>query len=322
MPDTKWFADCSWGVFCHYLGVHPGAKKDAGVTAEEWNRQVDLFDVEGLAQQLRSVRARYFFITIGQGSGHYGAPNETYDRLTGIKPSKCSRRDLISDLHAALIPLGIKLLVYSGSEISWGDREARVGLKLKHHHTDPGSGGLKIWRKHRQVAFMKNVEAIHNEWSTRWGKKVAGWWIDGCYESAYRFPEGDPPNFETLAAALRSGNPDAIVAFNPGVTLPVVCHSVHEDYTAGEVARSLPECPGPWVEKNGHKAQYHVLSYLGNYWSMGPPRFPDELVIGYTKHVTGKGGVITWDVPIERSGLIPSAFVEQLSAIGKHMRKH
>ncbi len=317
VQNTDWFANCRWGVFCHYLAAGPGVALPLtpGLTAEAWRRQVDAFDVEGLARQLHAVHARYFFITIGQGSGHFCAPNETYDRLTGISPSKCSRRDLVSDLHAVLAPLGIKLLVYSGSGIAHRDVEARPGLKLKHHHMDPGSGGFKIWREHRQVEFMRNIEAIHRDWSTRWGKKVAGWWIDGCYESDCRFPEGDPPNFETFAAALRAGNPDALVAFNPGVRVPVVCHTIHEDYTAGEIARALPECPGPWVEKDGHRARYHILSYLGEDWCKGAPRFPDALVVGYTQHVVGRGGVMTWDVPIQRNGLIPAPFIEQLAAI-------
>lgn len=288
--------------------------------AEAWNQQVDAFDAKGLAQQLQSVGARYFFITIGQGSGHFCAPNETYDRLTGIRPSKCSRRDLVSDIHSELDPLGIKLLVYAPSEMAWADPEARPGLKMTHNHNDLGSDGKKlgyaIWREHRQVDYMKNAEAILAEWSSRWGKKVAGWWIDGCYEAEYRFPEDDPPNFQTLAAALRAGNPDAIVAFNSGVKTPVICTSVHDDYTAGEVSRALPVCPGAWVEKDGHQARYHVLSFLGDFWCRGEPRFPDELVIGYTRHVTGKGGVVTWDVPIQKDGLIPEPFIRQLRQVG------
>jgi len=92
-------------------------------------------------------------------------------------------------------------------------------------------------------------------------------------------------------------------------------------FPAGEIAHALPECPGPWVERNGHKARYHVLSYLGESWCKGRPRFPDELVAGYTRHVTSKGGVVTWDVPIGRTGGIPTAFVEQLSATRRGIRK-
>ena len=130
MADTKWFADCGWGVFCHYLANSPGGANDPEMTADKWNQQIDSFDVKGLAEQLESVSARYFFITIGQGSGHFCAPNETYDRLTGVQPSKCSERDLVSDLHAELEPIGIKLLVYSAAAIGWADREARVGMGL------------------------------------------------------------------------------------------------------------------------------------------------------------------------------------------------
>ncbi|MDA3963333.1 MAG: hypothetical protein PF961_21315 [Planctomycetota bacterium] len=320
MPDTQWFADCGWGVFCHYLANPPSTKTNTPLSAEAWNQQVDAFDVDGLAQQLEAVKAPYFFITIGQGSGHFCAPSDTYDKLTGITPSKCSQRDLVADLHAALAPRGIKLLVYSAAEIGWGDAEARPGLKLTHHHSDPDSGGTKIWRRHRQVAFMKNIEAIHREWSIRWGNKVAGWWIDGCYEEEYRFPDDKAPNFKTFADSLRAGNRDAIVCFNTGVRTPISCTTQYEDYTAGEIADALPESPGAWIDKQGHKARYHVLSYLGDYWCKGAPRFPTALVTGYTEHVMSKGGVMTWDVPIAQNGLIPEAFIQQLAQIRKPPR--
>jgi hypothetical protein len=324
MRDTQWFADCTWGVFCHYLAGEAGTPGQ-GLSAEEWNAQVNAFDVKGLAKQLESVGASYFFITLGQGSGHFCAPNETYDRLTGLQPSKCAKRDLISDLYEELEPRGIKLMLYSASELAWGDMEARPGLEITHNHNDLGPDGkklgYKIWHQYRQVDMMKNMEAIHREWSERWGKKICGWWIDGCYEHEVRFPEGDPPNFETFAAALRTGNPDAIVTFNTGVKTPVVCNSIHEDYTAGEISRALPECPGPWVEKDGHKARYHLLSFLGDFWGEGEPRFPDEMVAGYTKYVTGKGGVVTWDVPIQKNGLLSENFLHQLSAVDRTLSR-
>lgn len=321
MADTEWFAACGWGVFCHYLarlplGVDPQAKR-TGPTPEAWNAQVDAFDVRGLADQLEAVGAGYFFITLTQGSGFFCAPSEAYDRMAGLTPSKCSRRDLISDLHAELQPRGIRLLVYCASEFSFMDREARKGLKLQHHHNDFTPPRRAIWHEHRQVAFMRNVETVLADYATRWGRKVSGWWIDGCYEAEHRFPEGDPPNFQTLAAALRAGNPDAIVAFNTGVKTPVIRNTIHEDYTAGEISRALPVCPGPTLDLDGHPAQYHLLSYLGQNWCLGDPRFPDDLVKGYTRHVMARGGVMTWDVPILPSGLIPRAFVDQLSVIGR-----
>ncbi|MCD6286569.1 MAG: alpha-L-fucosidase [Anaerolineae bacterium] len=322
IDKTTWFADCGWGVFCHWLGAPPSSDGGAELTAEAWNRQVDAFDVEGLACQLEATGAPYFFITIGQNSGHYITPNDVYDEYVGIQPSKCSRRDLVADLYGALHSRGIELLVYLPSGAPAADPVAVSRLGWEWGFEGGWPGGWRARRTGKRLAeFQKKWEKVIWEWSMRWGPKVRGWWIDGCYFADEMYRHSDEPNFRSFAAALKAGNPDALVAFNPGVLIPVICHSEYEDYTAGEIASALPECPGPWVERNGHTAQYHILSYLGESWCKGRPRFPDELVVGYTKHVTSKGGVITWDVPIERGGLIPEPFVEQLTAIGKSMRK-
>ena len=193
---------------------------------------------------------------------------------------------------------------------------SRLGWEWGYEGAWPrGWGGRRTGK--RLAEFQLKWEHVIREWSGRWGKRVRGWWIDGCYfaDEMYRHP--DEPNFASFAAALRHGNPESLVAFNPGVLTPVACHTEVEDFTAGEISRALPECPGAWVERNGHAARFHVLSYLGETWCAGTPRFPDELVVGYTRHVTSKEGVITWDVPIGVDGTIPGVFVEQLRAIGR-----
>ena len=77
----------------------------------------------------------------------------------------------------------------------------------------------------------------------------------------YQHEDGGP-GFASFAAAMRSGNPNAIVSFNTGVEpnyQSVQPITEHEDYTAGEVDGCLPVYPiAPTV--NG--AQYHILSYL------------------------------------------------------------
>lgn len=149
MRNVEWFAKCGWGVFCHYL-------TEAETSADDWNRQIDDFDVRGLARQLRDVRAKYFFITLGQGSGHYCAPNTTYDKLTGITPSKCSRRDLVLDLHDALSDVGVELLVYIPADGSWKDKEARGKLGMFNHWCDDDFewGNDERLAQFRWVEFM------------------------------------------------------------------------------------------------------------------------------------------------------------------------
>jgi hypothetical protein len=49
----------------------------------------------------------------------------------------------------------------------------------------------------------------------------------------YRSPE--PPNFASFASAARTGNPDATVAFNPGVVYRMLSPTPFEDFTTGEI---------------------------------------------------------------------------------------
>ncbi len=323
--NADWLHEAKWGVLTHYLGAPPSTKGGAELTAEAWNKQVDAFDVQGLGDQLDSIGAKYIMMTLGQNSGHYCSPNATYDRLAGIRPSKCSRRDLIADLYKALEPRGIRLMVYLPAGAPAADPVARKKLKWlwgrKGGWQLPGEpiGG-------RLAEFQRNWEAVIREWSLRWGSHVSGWWIDGCYfaDEMYRFD--DEPNFASLAAALKAGNPRSLVAFNPGVKIPVICHTRHEDYTAGEarleqVPEAISTCPGRWIERDGRKVQYQILSFLGTSWCRGErPALPDKTVIDYTRQLNAKGGAITWDVPIEKNGLIPQPFVDQLKAIGRAVK--
>jgi len=291
---ADWFRDAKWGVFTHFL-------TGADMTTEDWNRRVNAFDVQGLARQLQAIGAKYYFITLGQNSGHYCAPNAAYDGYVGIKPSKCSTRDLVSDLHKALRPKGIKLLVYLPAGAPNQDATAVAALQ---------------WQNgpHRNREFQVKWENVIREWSRRWGRKVAGWWFDGCYwpNEMYRHP--DPPNFASFAAAARAGNPDTIVAFNPGVLVPIISVSKHEDYTAGEINEpDKVKCTGRWVDG----AQFHMLSYLGPWWAASPPRFTTDQIIEWTRAINACGGVVTWDVPIDASGHIPQPFLDQLLALHK-----
>lgn len=317
--NTDWFRDAKWGVMTHYLGAPPSSADGAELTAEMWNEQIETFDLDGLVAQLVSTGAKYHLMTLGQNSGHYCSPNAAYDEIVGIRPSKCSRRDLIADLYEALEPHGIRLLVYLPAGAPAAEPVAMEKLKWRWGYEGEWPRSHSGQRTgERLVEFQHHWEAVIREWATRWGRHVHGWWIDGCYfaDEMYRFD--DEPNFASFAAALKAGNPDAIVAFNPGVKVPVICHTGHEDYTAGEISEALPTCPGRWLERGGRRVQYQILSYLGSTWCGGDePRFPDGLASGYTRYVTDKGGVVTWDVPIRKDGLIPQPFVDQLRAIGR-----
>jgi alpha-L-fucosidase len=304
---ADWMKKAKWGVMSHYLADWKAREMGEEMTVEKWNELVNNFDVDGLAKQLNSVGAGYLIFTIGQNSGYYDSPNSTYDKIVGIQPSKCSKRDLITDLADALNKYGIKLIVYLPSGAPGQDKIARDALKWENG-------------PQRNKEFQINWQNVIQEWSLRWGKKVAGWWFDGCYWPSTMYRSCDPPNFESFADAARAGNPESAVAFNPGVVYRSISITPYEDYTAGEL--DLPDRMKiiRTVDGNVDGAQLHYLSHLGENWGMGSPRFTNDQVIEWSKHIIDKGGAITWDTPIQTNGLYPQQFLEQLKAIGKALK--
>jgi len=310
---AEWLQKACWGVFTHYMA--DTVIKDEPITVETWNRVVDSFDVNRMAEDLATTGAGYYVITLGQNSGYYCSPNPVYDQLTGIVPSKCSRRDLVADLYEPLRAKGIRLMVYLPSGAPDRDPDAMKALKWQpgkypiwsYRDTIPDSG-LRL------TDFQRKWESVIRAWASRWGSQVAGWWFDGCYYPHEMYYHAEPPNFQSFAEAARAGNPDAIVAFNPGVFDPIITLTPHEDYTAGEINDAEKvECPGPRIGN----AQTHMLTHLGTYWCQNPPRYSDEVAIAITKKFVAKGGAVTWDVPIDATGKIPEPFLAQLRAIGK-----
>lgn len=299
--------EARWGVMNHYLADWIARRDGIHVSIETWDELINNFDVEGLAKQIESVGAGYYLITIGQNSGYYLSPNATYDRFVGIEPSRCSRRDLVAELYEALHKRGIKLMVYLPSGSPGGDRAAREALQ---------------WQRgaYRNRDFQLKWEQVIREWSQRWGKKVVGWWFDGCYWPNAMYRPCEPPNFASFAAAARAGNQDSVVAFNPGVVNRIISITPHEDYTAGEINDPNRIEIRRAVDGKIDGAQIHILSFLGQRWGMGSPRFSKEQVVKWSREINRQDGVITWDVPIQSDGLISQPFIDQLTAIGKVLR--
>jgi len=292
-----------WGVMVHYLADWKARDHNLDMNVAKWNQLADGFDADGLAAQLKSVGAGYLILTLGQNSGYFLAPNSTYDRLTGIKPSKCSQRDLMADVSKALRERGLKLIAYLPSGAPAGDKAACQALQ---------------WQNgaHPNREFQVKWEQIIRDWSVRWGDRVDGWWFDGCYWPNTMYRSKAPPNFESFAAAARAGNSKSAVAFNPGEIPRLISVTPDEDYTAGEI--NDPATVQIKRSTNGRLdgVQVQVLSYLGQTWGRGEPRYSAEQVIQYSRNVRATGGAITWDVPVQLDGRVAEPFLAQLRALG------
>jgi len=295
-----------WGVMTHYLLAWQSHEYNLPMTVEQWNRMVDAFDVDGLADQIKSTGATYHILTIGQNSTYLATPSPVYNELFGTGTNHCSHRDLIADMAAADAKRGIRLIVYATSHPFGGSRAI-------------GSTNANPPGDYRNKEQMLAWERVLREWSLRWGDRISGWWLDGCYtpNRTYNYP--DAPNFQSEAAAVRAGNPLAAVTFNRGVMDRPISITPYEDYTGGEI--NDIETVRPWRVEDGKVdgARMHLLSYLGEKWGIGEPRYQDlnQIVIPRTLRLLELGGAVTWDTPIRPNGRIPDKFLAQLRAIGQ-----
>jgi hypothetical protein len=295
---ASWMQDphYCWGVMTHYLADWQARVHNLQMNVDTWNKLVDGFNVEGMAQRLQGAGAGHYQISIGQNSGYYLAPNPTYDSLVGENPGKCSLRDLVAELSEPLHKRDIKLMVYLPSGAPSQDKTACARLG---------------WKRgpYPNKDFQNKWETVIADWSRRWGAKVTGWWFDGCYWPNTMYRSLEPPNFFTFAAAARAGNSESALAFNPGVITRMIGISPDQDFMAGETNDPEQLNVHDSAEGTVDGVQIHMLSFLGKTWGMGDPRFTTDQVIEYTKKVRDYGGSVTWDVPVELDGSIRDAFL-------------
>jgi len=289
-PNTDWMPEAKLGVFMHFL---PSANNFG---------DVDTFDVPALVKQLSDLRIRYFVITLGQNSGYMCSPNDTYEKLVGFEPnSRCSKRDLPMELAEALKPHGIRLMLYLPCQMPTRDPQAVKAFGLAEAPNHGGGGDRKI-----NPDFADKWAQVIETWSIRYGDKVAGWWFDG----AYPWCDFNDDIGKRYAAAVKKGNPKAVVAFNPGVGLKRWVPS--DDYTAGELNNPFSAtCESRWI----NDAQWHVLTFLGKGWGQKDTRFTNEQWIDWLRRVTANGGVVTIDMGHNPDGTLVEAQVRHMQAI-------
>jgi hypothetical protein len=321
-PKTQWLREAGFGLMFHYLDKPASSNVESPTSSEDWNRRVDAFDVASFTRQVNNSGAGYVIFTLGQNTGHFCAPNSVYDDLVGVKPSLLSKRDLIAEIAASLAP-EVKLIAYLPSHAPANHREAISALRLQPSWDGSAWGLKRFWpdaenADDRLSEFQTHGEAIIAHWGQMWGDKVHGWWIDGCYFADRMYRSEDGPNFASFAWALRAGNQKRILAFNSGTAKPLERLAAEQDYTAGEFSNKFP-AHDVWtkLEAETDGMQTQLLSFLGEYWGRGEPRFPDGLVSSYTQYLNQRGIAMTWDVPFSETGIIPESFLRQLEGIPK-----
>lgn len=307
IKQKEWFKNARYGVFVHYLydlQNNPEKRNSLGKQTS-WDACVEEFDVAKFARQMSRAGAGYVIFTMHQRTRFLIAPNQTFDAKTGYQPGEaCATRDLVADLYPALQQYNIPLLLYWTGDGPRQDQQAATGLKYNYAE---GGEHTRVTRE-----FVENWAAVVREYGQRYGEKVAGWWVDGCYEAIGY----DESKLAILVSGLKSGNPDRLVALNNGVQEKVGGYSKHEDFTCGEAAE-FNEYPG---EPLANGKIWHILSYLGTWWGDAGIRLEQQEMIDFVRKVNAGGGVVSIDVMFYRDGSIDPSQLALLEALKAAIR--
>ena len=96
-----------------------------------------------------------------------------------------------------------------------------------------------------------------------------------------------------------------------------------QDYIAGEVSDLEQTLVKSGRVQDGlmDGVQLHVLSFLGEAWGRGASRLAPARIVAVTREITRHHGAMTWDVPVQKNGMIAEPFMEQLRALKRGMEE-
>ena len=288
--NAAWMAG-KVGAFMHYLPRTPDNMDTAAAG----------FDVAGVVRQLVEMRVDWFCLTLGQNDGYFIAPNDTYEALAEYpRASHCLARDIPAEFIEALRPHGIRFMLYLTCQTPTRDPEAiskfGFGEDVRRGDRRLTAEGVAKWAR------------VIAEWSRRYGDGVSGWWFDGAYD--YLGFGADVARIYT--EAVKTGNPRAVAAYNSGLDVPP--QPGLGDFSAGEL--DLPfehDCHSLFAGKG---MQWHVLTYLGDYWMKTNRRYEDGQWRPWLADVLSRGGAVTLDMGHDfPSGLFDAAQAAQFRRI-------
>ena len=217
----EWFSSRKWGMFNHFLNLEPSRWRAFGKEYKDYNERVKAFDASRYAKLANELNAGYVVFTITQLQRYMCAPNKTYNEITGLKTGEgCSDRDLIADIIDELDKYNIPLFLYFTGDGPSADKE--IAEKMGYKKDDPCV----------TESYVKNWTSVMAEYAKRYGNKIHGWWIDGCYDKSGYSNENRLLKY--YADAAKSGNPTSLIAFNNGVVQPDYNNPKYEKYYKGE----------------------------------------------------------------------------------------
>ena len=296
--NTDWFVKAGYGLFSHWTSQVPPLR---GGKPKPYEQAVNEFDVDLYANMVAETGSQYVIFTANHAEPTFPGPLKTWEHY---HPGWTTQRDLISELADALNKRGVHFVMYLASEICGGVRASRGVRRLK-----------------STPEYQKTLEDILMEIGTRYGKKVPAYWFDHASWSKENFPH---LSFGHLWTAVKSGNPDRLVAYNFW-QFPIMTQ--WQDYYANEGAVSKPPA-SRYMEVGPAKGlQYHVAVPIdGAYIYLKPdsdlpgPIYKDDQLVDFVKGCIAKQGVVTLGTAITQDLHMNDAILKQFQAVRKAIR--
>lgn len=280
--DTSYLNN-GYGVMYHLL--------PDSATVRNMSKRID---INGIASDLAEVKASYFMLALGQNSGYYNTPNATFGSIVSTNSDKrFTATDIPMQFYDELSKRGIDLMFYFTTTLP-----SAIEQDYKDFY-------METYPKHNRDSAML-WSLVMREWSLRYGDKVKGWWMDGGYFNVVT----DEKIFLIMSNGIKAGNPNAIIAYNPGVIVAERASS--DEYTCGEIdwpfgTREYTEQAlndrSKWVTPQNvpiKEKAWFTLTFLDNGWCHNTsPR--EQLYDGtlwgeYVKTVLNQNGGICLDV--------------------------
>jgi alpha-L-fucosidase len=324
--EVKWMYDeAKWGISHTYLAGGELNRAYFDIRSfEQWNHYTSNFDVIAYADLVEKLGVGFVIFTLTQNRGYLATTSKVYDLNSPpcppntpgcenqegtLRADYTPNRDLLGDLAKALNKKGVRIIAY-----------------LPSHLCDRWTG--------KQIAPTTYpdwwISDFIGELSKKWGDTVSGWWFDGYWNISKDEQANDYPIATKIWNAIRSGNPNAVMALNTGLGSEVFTSpDKYSQFSAGE-SNELPPLPKIRASKGkGEKfTQYVSWTFLSELdplfagWGEVDRnlRFKDEVVANHTVKTRENGGVSTWDVAINPNGNWPLEKIKQVQVIGNAMK--
>jgi len=284
--SSEWLVEGKYGLFvswapeCYPLYGNVQAYR-------HYQDAVTRFDVEVFSDVVLQMGASWVIFTTTHGKYYFPGPSETMDR---VLPGRTCNRDLIRELAEALSRRKIRLMLY--------------------FHPGPSAREDRAWAQAAGISpvndalYNRIMMDIFTEAGERYGRSLAGWFIDGGYAYYVR-----NTSFERLTKALKAGNHQRLISYYVWIFpewFPFAGDFLEGVlYSGGPLS---PPMPCEWFAEGGPYVglQPHFAFNLEGIWNpSGPlngkwpaPVYPKQAVVRYFEHMARQRWPLTVNMVI------------------------